>query len=361
MAYRAYLKSVCVGRMKHVLIFLMRVVIFHAILLCKLYVRNQYHLEYTLDTQLLLSCLQMCLVCSGIVLYRLCTFIVYTISDGLYYNTIDDRDREMGEKDVELDDVVCTEQTVRVDVVVFADARALGIYVWKIHATGLLLWGTFYSFDLSTGLAYYSFVVGLLVGWLGRLWQTGRGAQAGMLNVTLCFVYTALYTAILAINQPVVDGWSVQIAMYGTVLPVLFGVAWMAFAEHPDVMQNSESAAVTCLLMCVLIMSTSDWVVLRAMLACERVLFVYLLVFEPFAKFLALYIIVLSVYTRHKQQILFVFVSVYALACVAFCSHMQVVCKEPDTAQLYTTSAAITILFVIQLVRICRQEPVNPK
>lgn len=356
-----YLNSMGVGVMKHVLIFLMRVLIFHAILFCKLYVRNLYHLEYTLDTQLLLSSLQMCLVCSGIVLYRVCLFIVYTINDGRYYNTVDDGDREMGEKDEEIDDAMSVEQSVRVDTVVFTDASALGTYVWRIHATGLLLWGTFYSFDLSTVLTYYSFVVGLLIGWLGRLWQTGRGAQAGMLNVTLCFAYTALFSTILAINRPVVDELNMQVAILGTVFPVLFGVAWMTFAEHPDIIHNSESAAVTCLLMCVLILSTSEWSVLRSMLARERMLFVYLLVFEPFVKFLALYVVVSSIYTRHKQQILFVFISVYALACILFCTRMQIFCKEIDAAQVYTTAFAVCMLFVIQLMRICRQEPVSPK
>ena len=345
------------GLMKHVLIFLMRVLIFHVILFCKLYVRNLYHLEYTLDTQFLLSSLQMCLVCIGIVLYRLCLFIVYTINDGRYYNTIDDGDGEAREKEMEIDDAMSAQHSVRVDTVVFADASALGIYVWRIHATGFLLWGTFYSFDLSTGLTYYSFVVGLLIGWLGRLWQTGRGSQAGMVNVTLCFVYTALFTTILAINRPVVDELNLQVVIYGTVFPVLSGVAWMTFAEYPDVVQNSESAAVTCLLMCVLIMSTSDWSVLRAMLARERVLFVYLLVFEPFVKFLALYIVVLSIYTRHKQQILFVFISVYALACIFFCTLMQIFCEAIDAAQVYTTAVAICMLFVIQVMRICQQEP----
>ena len=124
-----------VGVMKHVLIFLMRVLIFHAILICKLYVRNLYHLEYTLDTQLLLSSLQMCLVCSGIVLYRVCLFIVYTINDGRYYNTVDDGDREMGEKDEEIDDAMSVEQSVRVDTVVFADASATSTRQCAVAAT----------------------------------------------------------------------------------------------------------------------------------------------------------------------------------------------------------------------------------
>ena len=129
---------------------------------------------------------------------------------------------------------------------------------------------------------------------------------------------------------------------------MVFGVGWMSCVHDSVIVENAENALVTCVLVCCLVMSTSEWTPLFDMLARKRALFVYVLVIEPVAKSLALYVFVLSLLTRHHQQILFVFVCMHALA-----STQSAQSDEP--LSLVVTVSAVCVLILLQGFRVCRK------
>ena len=338
--------------MKHVLVFVVRVVIFQGVFCLKLFVRSHYQLNYEVSTQVLVSSLQICIVFAAVMLYKMSRFVVYTINDGRHYATVEEEDDEEtcstriertdGMDDVQ--DVASTPSKPQIDTIVFAGSRSLREYVLCMHTLGILLWGTFYSFDFSTTVAFYYFVYGLLFGWLVRIWRAGPE-----INIVLCVVYVGLFATVMGINRP---SWSspvnADLLCFAVVLPVVFGVGWMSCIHDSTIVENAENALVTCVLVCCLVMSTSEWTPLFDMLARERALFVYVLVIEPVAKSLALYVFVLSLLTRHHQQILFVFVCMHALA-----STQSAQSDEP--LSLVVTVSAVCVLFLLQGFRVCRK------
>ena len=191
--------------MKHVLVFVVRVVIFQGVFCLKLFVRSHYQLHYEVSTQVLVSSLQICIVFAAVMLYKMSRFVVYTINDGRHYATVEEEDDEEtcstriertdGMDDVQ--DAASTPSKPQIDTIVFAGSRSLREYVLCMHTLGILLWGTFYSFDYSTTVAFYYFVYGLLFGWLVRIWRAGPE-----INIVLCVVYVGLFATVMGINHP---------------------------------------------------------------------------------------------------------------------------------------------------------------
>jgi len=340
--------------MKHMLIFLVRVLIFHGVFLSKLWVRAQFALRLGVDAQILVSSVQMCVVFAGVLVYRLSVMVVTTIKDGRHYSTVEEEeDDECGNTeptdaavDIDVkgpDDEALHQQTRVISTIVFASPSSLREYVLNTHYIGVLLWGTFYAFDFGTTMAFYWFVYGLLLGWLVRIWQAGP-----QVNISLCVVYVGLFATVMGVNRPhLYDLIDTDMLCFAVLLPAAFGFGWMNCIGHERIVDNVENALVTSVLVCGIVMATSNWAPLFALLARERALFVYILLAEPLLKGLALYVLVLSVLTRHHQQILFAFICVYALACIE-----QGQTTEP--VQLATSLLAVFSLLLVQCVRICR-------
>jgi len=196
-----------------------------------------------------------------------------------------------------------------VEVVVFASASALRAYVRRIHMTAVLLWGTFYSIDMGSYSSLYYLVTGLVAGWLVE--QCFPGPRA---FVSSNFAYGVLCVSILSLNHPgsIPETWTDTIAV--CVLPVAYGVGWVLWVDARSVVEDSKSVFVTCGLLCGLVLAMSDWDELREMLASTRVVFVFLVLFEPLVKGMALSVLVLSVQTKQKKTMMLVFVSVFAMA-----------------------------------------------
>ena len=336
--------------MKHMLIFLVRVLIFHCVFLSKLFVRKRYALRLGVDAQILVSSVQMCVVVLGVMVFRLSVMVVSTINDGRHYTTVEeDEEEECGNSAnadavVDVADTEASNEPTRVQhKIEFADSASLRVYVLFTHFIGLLLWGTFYAFDFGTTLAFYWFVYGLLIGWLVRIWRSGPEV-----NTVLCVVYIGLFATVMGVNRPqLLDLIDTDTLCFAVLLPIVFGIGWMNCVSHERIVENVENSLVTSVLVCCIVMATSDWTPLFALLARERVLFVYVLFAEPLLKSLALSVLVLSVLTRHHQQILFAFICVYALAC-----YEQGQTTEP--VLLATSFIAVLSLLTVQCVRICR-------
>ena len=179
--------------MKHMLIFLVRVLIFHCVFLSKLFVRKRYALRLGVDAQILVSSVQMCVVVLGVMVFRLSVIVVSTINDGRHYATVEEDEEECGNNDnadgvVDVADTEASNEPSRVQhKIEFADSASLRVYVLFTHFIGLLLWGTFYAFDFGTTLAFYWFVYGLLLGWLVRIWRS-----AVLLLLLFCVATAAL-------------------------------------------------------------------------------------------------------------------------------------------------------------------------
>jgi len=331
--------------MKAVLVFALRALVFFSAVLVKLYFRDTYVMEYPFETHVLLSSLQLCLIFAALWVYRACEFVVSTVHDGMAYTHVQGDGLSGAPEGGALEADGCDDeqpyQPSGIVVIVFADARALRQYVRKIHITAVLLWGTFYSFDVGTVDTLYYFVLGLFLGWVVSVWRQVRDTTSFKMRI----LYMFLCAAVLATNHPD-DGLASGEQLVAVCLfPLVCGGAWMLWVDTETVCDDSQSVMVTCLLVCSLIVATSSWTVVRLMLESSRVVFVYLLILEPAIKGLALCVLVLSIHTKHKKQTMLVYTCAYAVACLYL---------HPDrrSVQFNLTLATTVVLMLSQTVSV---------
>ena len=329
--------------MMALLVFTLRAVVFGCAIFSKMYFKQTYVVGYSIGTHILLSSLQMCLVFVAIGAYKASVFVVSTVHEGVQYEYV--------QEDVDAEAAVAAGEEPAADIcaspcgskVVFENADAVRRHVMRIHATAVLLWGTLYSFDVSSFDIFYYFVVGLLLGWVAVLWFQARGPHAKM-----SVVYVLLCAAVLLLNHPA--AWaSAREALVAGLFPLACGAAWMVWVDTLTVVDDSQSVLVTCLLICALIISTNAWEEMRGLLASSRVVFVYLLCVEPAIKGLALCVLVLSVHTKYKKETMLMFATIYGLACLYLRA-------EPRDAVFASTLALTTVLLLSQVAGVCRRE-----
>lgn len=338
--------------MKALVVFAMRVVVFFCAIFSKIYFRQTYVVDYSIRSHILLSSVQMCLVFAGIGVYRACVFVVSTVNEGVQYESVQE---EVGADVAEVSgempaaDIFTASSTIR--VVVFQDTVAVRRHVMKIHSTAVLLWGTYYSFDVSTFDTFYFFVLGLFVGWASVtvLWIYAHGFK----NMKMGVVYLLLCNAVLVMNfQDSLIRSAGEVVMIG-LFPLACGAAWMLLVDTDTVCDDVQSVSVTALLVCSLIIATNSWLEILALLASSRVVFVYLLLLEPAIKGLALCVLVLSMHTKYRTETMLMYTCILGMACM----YLR---EERDGAGFFGTLAMTSVLLVSQIAGVIRREIDGP-
>jgi len=308
--------------MRKSIIFCLRYTVFLVAIFAKIHFRETLLDDYSCMTQILLASVQMTILIAALLVFRACQFVVTEITSSANYRIMPDGD-DACEWDVDLETslqpsslqpVPENQETispaqVHIEVVVFASSDALRAYVRKIHLTALLVWGSFYSMDMSSYSSLYYFVEGLFGGWLIMMC-----VPSPRLFVSSSLMYGMLCLGVLVINFPASLPREASDLFAICVMPVLFGGGWMMWVDAQTVVDDIKSVMVTCALLCGLVVAVSDWTELRVMLASTRMVFVFLLIVEPLVKGLALSVLVLSVHTHQKKSMMLLYVTVYAMA-----------------------------------------------
>jgi hypothetical protein len=345
--------------MRQSVLFGMRYTVFLLAIFAKVHFRETLLEDYSAMTQILLASVQMAVMIVALLIFRACQFVVTEITDSVNYVSMPDEDATEWDADLEEslepvppkepDNNPAIQQTtspaqMKIEVVVFASADALRAYVRKIHVTALLVWGSFYSIDMSTYSTLYYFVEGLFGGWLLVMCFPNPRPF-----VSSSLMYGMLCLSVLVINFPAVVPRDASDIFAVCVMPVLFGAGWMLWVDTQTVLEDIKSVLVTCALLCGLVVAMSDWTELREMLASTRIVFVFLLVLEPLIKGMALSVLVLSVHTQQKKSMMLLFVTVYALATLyvggaGLGSRPLVVCTISMTVILCLMQVAAVVL-----------------
>jgi len=324
----------------------LRAAVFVLAVFSKMYVRDTFSLRYSSKTQILLASVQMALSIAGLVVYQACLYVVSGINEGAKYKSMpDDDEMEFELEDIEPADAAVPKDAPReIEVIVFASASALRVYVRRIHLTAVLVWGTFYSIDMGDYEVLDYFVAGLFLGWVAHLLCTRPLSQVRTVSMSST-MYVLLCLGILAVNQPALKPSSLSDVLAVCVLPMVFGGAWMVWVDAHTVVEDTKSIFVTCTLLCGLVAATSDWGELRRMLASTRAVFVFVLVVEPLLKGLALSVLVVSVQKQQRKTMMLVFVTTYAMA-----NLYQGITGAESGILFYCTVGMTTLLVAMQLV-----------
>jgi len=317
--------------MRKSIIFCLRYMVFLVATFAKIHFRETLLEDYTCMTQILLASVQMGILIATLLVFRACQFVVTEITGSANYSSMPDRD-EITEWDADLEsslEPITSQQVlpsdaaqdnksvremvspaqVKIEVVVFASADALRAYVRKIHLTALLVWGSFYSMDMSTYSSLYYFVEGLFGGWLLMM-----ACPSPRPFVSSSLLYGMLCLGLLVINFPASVPSERSDIFAVCIMPLWFGAGWMMWVDAHTVLEDIKSVLVTCALLCGLVVAMSDWTELRQMLASTRMVFVFLLIIEPLIKGMSLSVLVLSVHTHQKRSVMLLYVTVYAMA-----------------------------------------------
>jgi len=351
--------------MRKSIIFCLRYMVFLVAIFAKIHFRETLLQDYTCMTQILLASVQMAILIATLLVFRACQFVVTEITGSANYLSMPDSDDSTEWDDVEssLEPVTASKvlpsdaaehkeamretvspAQVEIEVIVFASADALRAYVRKIHLTALLMWGTFYSMDMSTYSSLYYFVEGLFGGWLLMM-----ACPSPRPFVSSSLMYGMLCLGLLVINFPASVPREGSDIFAVCVMPVLFGAGWMMWVDAQTVLEDVKSVLVTCALLCGLVVAMSDWTELRQMLASTRMVFVFLLIIEPLIKGLSLSVLVLSVHTYQKKSVMLLYVTVYAMAVLyvggaGLGSGALVLCTIGMTVVLILLQIASTVL-----------------
>jgi len=192
-----------VRQMRQSTVLSLRAAVFVLAVFSKMYVRDTFSLRYSSKTQILLASVQMALSITDLVVYQACLYVVSGINEGAKYKSMpDDDEMEFELEDIEPADAAVPKDAPReIEVIVFASASALRVYVRRIHLTAVLVWGTFYSIDMGDYEVLDYFVAGLFLGWVAHLLCTRPLSQVRTVSMSST-MYVLLCLGILAVNQP---------------------------------------------------------------------------------------------------------------------------------------------------------------
>lgn len=262
--------------------------------------------RHDLTDVIYVSCLQVCILALGYVVYTGGSFVFKTMRQERYVNI---------ESDLAMDlDDDFTSASPLEDAVVFRNSQRLHLYVLRVHVVGFLLLSATLALDFSHSWCPTVFAIGMALQIALADMMTLFRIPENVFHVFKSLViWTALFLAAYHTHWPMeIMQRSVSSVVIGMTFMLMTGFAWSAciFAIdcEVDMTDISRDAAISC----VLISAPMLFVIHRNMevqdlLASDLQHTLYLLTIEPILKLLCLGVLVYSLKAGRNFEILIAF------------------------------------------------------
>jgi hypothetical protein len=298
--------------MRHLAAFLTRVGVFVVLGSVQRAIVLSNPVLHGLDTRILISSLQIFLVGSMLALYVACHWMFAIMHINAPYSNVhlacDDSPSMHGEVASQVSQGLVAQQ-----VVIFADRDALSRHVMRVYLVGFLLYATVFCFNYTATAVIFHMSTGVLLGFLTRSVQT---AHPSTLTVMFSFLVSSI--VVLTYIDLATRGWSItdpKDIVTGVVMPVVVGFAWVSGLCFGDnnrfcVEMSREAFPVCCMCVMPVIWAApfAQWT--RVFDEFDASTFMLVLVVEPIAKFLSIYVLMISLQTQNVLDISLVICSV---------------------------------------------------
>ena len=294
--------------MRRLAAFITRVVVFAFLGWVQHAVLSSNGILHKLDTRIIVSSLQIFLVGCIIGLYFACRWMFEIMHINAPYRNVhsatDDTPSMHGETASQVSQGLVVQQ-----VVIFADRDALSRHVMRVYLVGFLLHATVFCFNYTSTAVLFHTSTGAVLGYLIRAVHYARHT-----SLTVIFACTLTLMLVLTYISLAESDWTVhepRDVITGIVMPILVGFAWtsgLCFSENNRycVEMCTEAFPVCCLCVVPVMWATPFTTWETTFEQFDALSLVLLLLVEPVAKFMSIYVLMISLQTQNVLDIVLV-------------------------------------------------------
>jgi len=310
------------------------------------------HVEFSMFERVVLTCLQICVLCAAWVAYEFCAFIIRSVSRPASYEHLMEKTGETPEQTEDLlkreqkeTPAAKTESVVPYDeqCITFESKSALRKYITQVHLVGIVLWSTMLCSDYALDQTAFMFLLGMLLGNVATVTFKVYEKHMRMATLRMYTVYWALI-GVLVIMYLVHDGskvieytedqlgiqprnlaWTDALWLVNVLLsPLSCGCTWTFWVDANTLLEHYPTSIYTCLLLSIpVLMSVDRGYISNISMRYNALVTVHLFVTEPVLKFMTMYVLTLSLEVESVIDVLVVNAAVSGICYVIFSSHSE--------------------------------------
>jgi hypothetical protein len=311
--------------------------------------------EFDMFERVVLTCLQICVLCAAWVVYECCAFIIRAVSRRAPYEALGGAPAEAeAEAEAETEALAKAgagaEAGTEVQAAAPADARitfeskgALRKYITQVHMVGLVLWSTMLCSDYALDQTAFMFLLGMLIGNVATVAFKVHEKQMRAGKMRMYAVYWALI-GVLVVMYLVHDGskaieytedqlgiqpshlaWTDALWLVNVLVsPLSCGCTWTFWVDASTLLEHYPTSVYTCLLLSIpVLMSVDRTYITHICTQYNALVTVHLFVTEPVLKFMTMYVLTLSLEVESVVDVLVVNAAVNGICYVIFSSHSE--------------------------------------
>ena len=234
------------------------------------------HVEFDMFERVVLTCVQICVLCAAWVVYECCAFIIRSVSRRASYEHVLAEDaKSTGEAPqiagadarVELEDSMVT----------FEDASALRRYITQVHIIGIVLWSTMLCSDYALDQTAFMFLLGMLLGNVATVAFKVHEKQMRAAKMRMYAVYWAFISVLVCMYlvhdgskvilytegqlgiQPANLAWTDALWLVNVLLsPLSCGCTWTFWVDAGTLLEHYPPSIYTCLLLSIPVLMSVD-------------------------------------------------------------------------------------------------------
>jgi len=310
------------------------------------------HVEFDMFERVVLTCLQICVLCAAWVTYECCAFIIRSVSRPAAYEHVLENTAEAPEQREDLLKCEKTEAPVEKmeslvpydeQGITFESKSALRKYITQVHMVGIVLWSTMLCSDYALDQTAFMFLLGMLLGNVATVTFKVYEKHMRMAKLRMYAVYWALI-GVLVVMYLVHDGskvieytedqlgiqpknlaWTDALWLVNVLLsPLSCGCTWTFWVDANTLLEHYPTSIYTCLLLSIpVLMSVDRGYISNISMRYNALVTVHLFVTEPVLKFMTMYVLTLSLEVESVIDVLVVNAAVSGICYVIFSSHSE--------------------------------------
>ena len=298
------------------------------------------HVEFDMFERVVVTCVQICVLCAAWVVYECCAFIIRSVSRrAAYEHVLSDDAKSTGDvQELEGADAALDTR------VTFDSAGALRKYITQVHMVGIVLWSTMLCSDYAIDQTAFMFLLGMLFGNVATVAFKVHEKQMRASKLRVYGVYWACIGVLVSMYlvhdgsrvieytedqlgiQPTHFSWADALWLVNVLLsPLSCGCTWTFWVDSSTLLEHYPSSVYTCLLLSIPVLMSVDRAYVSSM--CTRynaLVTVHMFVTEPVLKFMTMYVLTLSLEVESVVDVLVVNATVSGICYVIFSSHSEV-------------------------------------
>ena len=280
--------------------------------------------EFDMFERVVLTCLQICVLCAAWVTYECCAFIIRSVSRPAPYERMPEQNAEASTQKEELLGADADGKTESLtvpynDCITFDNKKALRRYITQVHLLGMRLGHVatvafkVHEKQMRAAKMRMYAVYWALIGVLVCMYLVHDGSKV--------IEYTEGQLGL----QPSHLAWTDALWLVNVLLsPLSCGCTWTFWVDAGTLLEHYPTSIYTCLLLSIPVLMSVDRGYVSSICSRNNALqTVHLFVTEPVLKFMTMYVLTLSLEVESVIDVLVVNAAISGICYVIFSSHSE--------------------------------------